>query len=235
MLMSMQNTAVFILLTFLFSCSTLNNATKIKLKGMYSYMADIAFFTDCNTNKKYKIAFEKDNKNLERAYLAVAESPGEEIIVTLFGHFENRTKIYEEGEREYLIVDKFDKIWPNIDCNRNLGVAKLKNTFWNLRELNKKTSNKFRTAKDIHFIINQDNSIKGFSGCNNFLGDVKIKNDSLKFGHLGSTQMACKNLKIENEFLGVLSQANRFNIYGEYLYLYNNKKLLAKFESTYFN
>ena len=232
----MKKFIVLLLLPILFSCSAIDNKKdELNLKGYYSYMADAAMFNDCKTNKKYPVAFEADNISLERAYLEVVENAGEKIIVTLNGHFEKRSKVDGTGERDFLIVDKFDKVWPYLDCVRNLGTASLKNTFWSLRELNGKSTRAFKTEKDIHLIIQQNNSIKGFSGCNNFFGNSSINNDTLQFSQVGSTMMMCKNMELESEFFSTLEKSKTYKIYGEYLYLYDSSKLIAKFESVYFN
>ncbi len=227
---------LLLLLPILFSCSTGNSVYKDnKLKGFYSYMADAGIFTDCETDKKYPVAFEADNISLESAYLEVVKIPGEKIIVTLSGHFANRPKMEGEGKQEFLIVDKYDKIWPHIDCVRNLGTANLKNTFWSLKELNGKSTKEYKVDREIHLLIKHDNSIKGFSGCNNFFGNSSTSNDTLKFNQIGSTLMICENMEIEKVYFQALEKTNRYKIYGEYLYLYRKEKLLAKFESVYFN
>ena len=45
----------------------------------------------------------------------------------------------------------------------------------------------------------------------------------------------CENMELESEFFNVLEKTKRYKIYGEYLYLYDENKLIAKFESVYFN
>lgn len=225
-----------IILTSLFSCSSISSEkNENKLKGFYSYMADAGLFKDCETNKKYPVAMEADNISLERAYLEIVENPGEKILVTLTGHFESRPKVEGDGEREFLIVDKFDKIWPHIDCMQNLGTASLKNTFWSLRELNGNSIKDYKLKREIHFLIKQDNSIKGFSGCNNFFGNSVTSMDTLQFSKIGSTLMMCDYIKLETELFQIFEKTNRYKIYGEYLYLYTDQVLLAKFESVYFN
>jgi heat shock protein HslJ len=116
-----------------------------------------------------------------------------------------------------------------------LGTAKLKNTFWNLIELNGESIKNYKLKKNIHLLIQNDNSIKGFSGCNNFFGNSFSSNDTLKFSQIGSTLMMCANSNVEQKFNKVLEKTNMYEIYGEFLYLYNKEKLLAVFESVYFN
>ncbi len=232
----MRKIIALLLLPILFSCSSVDSEkTDKELKGYYSYMADAAMFIDCETNKKYPIAFDGDNISLEHAYLEVVENAGEKIIVTLKGHFEMRSKMDGDGKREFLIVDKFNKIWPHIDCVKNLGTANLKNTFWSLRELNGKSVEKYKSEKTIHLLLRNDNTIKGFSGCNNFFGQFALSSDSLQFSQVGSTMMMCENIELETEYFQTLEKTNRYKIYGEYLFLYNESKVLAKFESIYFN
>ena len=232
----MKNIIAILFLPILFSCSAIDkDIHDLKLRGFYSYMADAGIFTNCETNKKYPIAMEIDNISLERAYLEVVKNPGEKIIVTLTGYFESRPKVEGKGEREFLIVEKFDKIWPNIDCTKNLGTANLKNTYWSLRELNGEHTKDFKTEREIHLLIKNDSSIKGFSGCNNFFGKATISDEEIAFSKMGLTLMMCKNIDLEREYIEALEKTNRHKIYGEYLYLYNGGKNIAKFESVYFN
>ena len=234
----MKRIVILILLSILVSCSSFevtNNANKIK--GFYSYMADAALFYDCETGKKHPVAFEGDNLKLQKAYLEVSENAGEKILVTLFGNYELRDKIEGTGKEEFLVVTKFINIWPNIDCNGNLGTASLLNTYWALRKLNGK-SFEFSPGleKDIHFLIALDNKIKGFAGCNNFFGSSYNSNDTIKFNDFGTALEICKDkMEIEAEFISTLKETIKYKIYGEFLYLYGSKGLLAKFESVYFN
>ena len=234
----MKKIIILILLSTLVSCSSfeVNNDAK-KIKGFYSYMADAALFYDCETGKKHPVAFEGDNLKLEKAYLEINENAGEKILVTLLGNYELRDKIEGTGKEEFLVVTKFINIWPNIDCNRNLGTANLVNTFWALRKLNEKSFEfSFGLEKDVHFLITPNNKIKGFSGCNNFFGYSYNSNDTLNFNDLGTALEICKDkMEIEAEFLSTLEKTIKYKIYGEFLYLYGSKGLLAKFESVYFN
>jgi len=45
----------------------------------------------------------------------------------------------------------------------------------------------------------------GFSGCNNFFGSYERDGESLKFGPLGATRMACPEGSLEDEFVRGLS------------------------------
>lgn len=233
----LKNIILLLLLPILFSCSAIDSEKKNKtLKGYYSYMADAGIFIDCETNKKYPVAFEADNISLESAYLKIVENPGEKIIVTLAGHFESRPKMEGDGKKEFLKVDRFYKIWPHIDCVRNLGTANLENTFWSLRNIGNISSKELFFDKYPNFMIRYNQEVKGFGGCNNFFGKSTINGDTLKFTNINDTRKMCdKNMDVEAKLFQVFENTNRYKIYGEFLYLYNEEKLLAVFESAYFN
>ncbi|MCF6271517.1 MAG: META domain-containing protein [Melioribacteraceae bacterium] len=226
-----------ILILTTISCTSVKIETEEQnLKGTYSYMADAAIFIDCKTDKKYPVAFEGENIELESAYLEVQKNPGEQILVTLSGHFEMRPRMEGGGEREFLIIDKFDRIWPHINCVRNLGTANLQNTFWSLYEVANISISTLGFEKHPNFIIKQDNEVKGFGGCNNFFGSSTSNSDSLNFSNLGVTRKMCeKHIDVESKFIDALEKTNKYKIYGEFLYLYNNEELLAILESVYFN
>ncbi len=226
-----------VILSFLLACSSaeIKNSGS-ELKGFYSYLADSALFYDCETNKTYPISFEDDNLALERAYLNVKERDDEKILVTLIGYFQTQNKTEGSGTKEVLVVSKFLNIFPNIDCSRNLGTANLKNTFWKLYEISGKSLNISKSPKDIHFIIDSENNVKGFAGCNNFFGSSTVLDDSIKFNQIGATRKMCnENMNIEQELFLVFERTIRYKIYGEFLYFYDKNELIAKFESVYFN
>ncbi len=112
----MKKLIVLVLLVLLVSCSAVDNNNT--LKGVYSYIADAAIFTDCKTQNKYPVAFEGDNIALEEAYLKTVKNSGDKIFVTLLGHFEKRPKMDGKDSVDFLIVDKFEKIQLDKNCKR---------------------------------------------------------------------------------------------------------------------
>lgn len=64
--------------------------------------------------------------------------------------------------------------------------------------------------------------VGGRGSCNRFSGSVEVMGDSVKFGQLVSTMMACAEpiMKQEQEFLNALQAAGRYSIDGDVLLLY---------------
>ncbi|WP_193869413.1 META domain-containing protein [Planktothrix mougeotii] len=63
----------------------------------------------------------------------------------------------------------------------------------------------------------QDDQISGSSGCNRYFASYTLKDDQLKFGVAGSTQMACPEeiMKQEDQFLSALQASKTFTINSE--------------------
>lgn len=73
----------------------------------------------------------------------------------------------------------------------------------------------------------KENKITGFAGCNRYFGSYKIMADSIFFGIIGATKMACSHLEIEQKFLsGIGEQKFRWSIEDEKLMLRNEKNVV---------
>ena len=220
---------------FAISCaSSLNTSDTKTFKGVYSQVDGFAIFTDCQTNKSYPIAFEKDYVSLKKAYTVVANSIEDTIVVSFDANVEIR-KSTQDSDKEFLIVERFENIWPKIDCNGNLGIANLKNSLWVLREFMGSSEMELKSKQDIHIIISTNNRVKGFGGCNNFEGNASIENDKINFTNINSNSKECNNSSAEYELLKTLGIVDKYKIYGEYLYLFSENKKLLVFESVYIN
>ncbi len=62
--------------------------------------------------------------------------------------------------------------------------------------------------------IAEDGSVSGSGGCNRFHGGAKIEGDTILFGDLGSTMMACEGAAMnqEQKFHAALGAARTFRI-----------------------
>jgi len=101
-------------------------------------------------------------------------------------------------------------------------------TTWNLTEL---FSEKIQfSGSQIPHLRFEAERASGNDGCNNFFGDYTLEDNNLKFGLLGSTRMACPDIKgFELVFNKMLSMTTRYRITGNRLDLFEDEKLLASF------
>lgn len=207
-----------------------------RIAGMYEYMADAGWFTDCASGKRAPVAMEGDNAALERAYLGVREEPGEAVLVTVEGRIDRRPPMEGEGTREHLIVERFGQIWPGEICEKSTVESPLENTYWKLVELKGTRVETHADQQEVHILLRaEEKRVTGFAGCNQVMGGYETKGNSLAFGVMGSTMMACPYLDDETAFLGVLEGVTQFMILGESLVLSGDTGDVARFRAVYFN
>lgn len=204
------------------------------LAGMYSYLADAATFTLCSSGTRYPVAFEADHAALERAYLAVRHEPGVAVLVTVQGRFEKRPSM-EGAPREHFIVDRFDAIWPDETCEKSGVGTPLRNTYWRLVELNKRPVRPHENQREVHILLRGDETaVRGFAGCNAFVGGFVVDGTNLTFEKLAVTMSACPWLDEETEFVAVLEKVTGYRILGETLILLEDADVRARFRAVYF-
>ncbi len=106
---------------------------------------------------------------------------------------------------------------------------------WKLLELNGKTITLDTTfPKKPYILFDKEGSVSGTLGCNGFGGKVAFEaGNEIKMSQIVSTEMACPNLKVEQDFLDVLNNAKAFTVENNILSLSNGKKeITAKLEAT---
>jgi putative lipoprotein len=101
-------------------------------------------------------------------------------------------------------------------------------TTWNLAELNNRKIQ--HPGPQIPHLRFEAEQATGNDGCNNFFGGYTLDGNSLKFGMLASTRMACPQIKdFDMEFNNMISAITSYRIGGNKLELFENDKLLASF------
>jgi heat shock protein HslJ len=82
------------------------------------------------------------------------------------------------------------------------------------------------TPQDAHLIFTaSEKMVSGSGSCNRVFGPYEMgKRNSLKFGNLASTMMACQNLEFENKFMETLKSVESYEVVEGELLLKNKKK-----------
>lgn len=201
-------------------------------RGMYSYMADAGLFTDCATGARWPVATEGDNAALERAYGTAKAAPGSPVLVKVEGRLEPRPKVDAAGEETTLIVERFIRAWPKGSC-KGMGTAELEDTYWALVELGGKAV-EVKVPEKAPFLelSSTKRSAYGFGGCNRFFGSYESSGESLTFGALGATRMACpEGMDQEQELFTVLGKVTRYKVRDAVLELLADDTVVARFEA----
>lgn len=80
------------------------------------------------------------------------------------------------------------------------------------------------------FDAEAENRVNGFAGCNWYSGSYSVTENIIEFSQMASTKRACPDLALEDEFLKLLNDVDRFEIRGNNLYLYKDKLLYLHFK-----
>jgi copper homeostasis protein (lipoprotein) len=88
----------------------------MRLRGLYTSMADAAVFEECVTGKKYPVLPVGAGRALESAYLAAKHAPGKPVLVQIEGQFVERAPEPGQPVREHLIVERPGAIGPGTTC-----------------------------------------------------------------------------------------------------------------------
>jgi putative lipoprotein len=118
-------------------------------------------------------------------------------------------------------------------------LAELSNTYWKLVSLNENDVAMAEKQKKEAFLqLRADNnSVKGFGGCNAFTGGYKVNGNDLNFGPLVATGAACMaGMNTESDFMQALDVTTYYSIHKETLTLLSDQRQpVARFKAMYFN
>ena len=120
------------------------------------------------------------------------------------------------------------KIMSN--STKNIPDTLLNNTRWTLVNLPGMEMPTLQKEAFIQFDSTEKRAF-GSGGCNNLFGGYKQEGNTLKFGAMGSTMMACgaEIMKLESAFAAVLKETDNFIIAGDTLKLRKSETILAEF------
>ncbi|TXE13198.1 META domain-containing protein [Seonamhaeicola algicola] len=110
-----------------------------------------------------------------------------------------------------------------------------KNTYQNITLQNKytiKTVNGNNVTTHCLFIEfnTKTKQVSGFAGCNNFFGNYKTDNETIKLGPLATTRKMCAPHKntLEKNILRALQGANKITVKNDSLILFNNTETILE-------
>ena len=114
-----------------------------------------------------------------------------------------------------------------------MGMAELEDTYWALVELGGRAIEVSVPEKTPFLeLSSKKRSAYGFGGCNRFFGSYESSGESLTFGALGATRMACpEGMDQEQELFTVLGKVTRYEVRDSVLELLADDTVVARFEA----
>jgi putative lipoprotein len=113
------------------------------------------------------------------------------------------------------------------------GKVSLENTTWKATRVNDKNVAANENQRAPYIVLQSaDHRVAGSGGCNRITGTYSVEKQTIHFGPMASTMMACPNgMGTEKDFLQALDQAHTWKIQGSELELYGEDgALLIRFE-----
>ena len=163
----------------------------LPLRGMLTYDAEEARFTECLTGRDYPVVPDGDYAALEHAYLAAGAEPGGPIMASFDGTILQPEAPDEEG-RPAVLVERFVGVWPEETCERVEGTASLTNTYWKILRLGDLDLVAGEGRREPNLILRQgEPRFTATVGCNQLTGDFTLSGDALRLGPAAATRMAC--------------------------------------------
>ena len=194
----------------------------LTIGGMFVYMADAARLTECRTGRGFPVAMEGDYRRLEQAYLEARQSPGQPLMATFEGSIEERPRADGGGTEATAIVKRFINVWPGETCERHRADASLTNTYWRIVKLGDEDVRAEDGHREPHMLLRANEArFSATVGCNQLIGGYETAGESLRFGQVASTLMACPPPldQLERRLVEALENTRTWHIAGQVLEL----------------
>jgi heat shock protein HslJ len=165
---------------------------RLPMRGMVTYVADEARFTECLTGRDYPLIKDRDYAALEHAYLAAGAEAGGPVMAS----FDGRIIRFPEGAPKdsgpQVRVDRFVGIWPGETCEGPADKASLTNTYWKILRLGDAEVEPAEGRREPNLMLREDDSqFTATVGCNQMSGGYTLEGDKLSFGPAAATMTAC--------------------------------------------
>ena len=164
----------------------------LQLRGMVTYLADAARFTECLTGRDYPVAMEGDYAALEHAYLAAGTEPGSPLMASFDGAILDLPAAEGEDTEPTVQVERFIGVWPGDSCERPAADASLTNTYWKILRLGGAAVAAGEGRREPNLVLRPEPaSFSATVGCNQIAGGYTLEGERLSFGEAAGTLMAC--------------------------------------------
>lgn len=162
------------------------------------------------------------HENKEGDFLAALSTPS--LIVTLEN---DNALVFSLGKKRLLEFEKGEQ--PQASGVQALSAEALVGA-WTLTSINGEDVAKLFSDKKPSIEFDADGKVFGNGGCNSYRGTFKLEENTLSFGPLMSTKMACPSLEGEGKFMQLLASPVQATINGETLTFLKDGNVVLEFK-----
>lgn len=112
----------------------------------------------------------------------------------------------------------------------------LVNTYWKLTRLGDTPVAVVDNRREAHLVLHTENQrVAGSTGCNRLMGRYRLEGQTLRFGQMATTMMACmEGAETEQAFLAALERVRAWEVKGPQLTLKDDQgRDVAHFEAVH--
>ena len=193
---------------------------RLPLRGMLTYVADEARFTECLTGRDYPLINDGDYAALEHAYLAAGAEVGGPIMASFDGAIVREPDGTGGEVGPQVLVERFVGVWPGESCERAVDKATLTNTYWKILRLGDTEVAPGEGRREPNLILRAGGpQFTATVGCNQVTGSYAVNGDRLSFGAGAMTRMACPAPldEWEQQLVSMLAETVTWRIDGQTL------------------
>lgn len=195
----------------------------VKLRGMFSVRDGMATFTECSSAVSFTVDRGGVYETTLQNFLNTPHDQDQPVLVSLLGRVLSGAS--SEGSDDRILIDQLRRFYPNLDCEGNIIKASLTGPYWTLTEIDG-TKVDLEVVKNIPYLAFQQNkTLHGHGGCNNFSGTYLVKGDVFLFQLTAMTRVACsERMDLENRFLRMLNDSETYRVENDNLTLLDQKE-----------
>lgn len=184
----------------------------VKMRGMYRSYGNTHVLQECSSGLDFSVDPSGKFTELDRAYRNTPHEKDRSLLVSFQGKLLPTRKGIQQRDKDIIIVNSFNRIYPDQDCNGNILRNNLFGINWAAVEIDGKKLDEENKAP--FFVLDaKGNRVKGYAGCNRFFGTFLFKGDVFIFNKLASTRMACPHsVSMENVFFAALDKTESYRI-----------------------
>lgn len=164
------------------------------MTGMFTYFADAAMFEECLTGQRVPVLMEADYLALERAYMDARSAPMAPLLTRLEGSIA-MAEAMEGPDRPSLTVERLHHVTPGGDCLRSRAPAELVNSYWRVDSVDGHPLDPADGRREGYLLLlpgeEGETRFSATLGCNMMMGGYSLEGDSLGFGPVAASMMAC--------------------------------------------
>jgi len=200
----------------------------VKITGDFEVRNGAGSFTECSTGQTFPIRPDKDYPALLQNYMNTPHERGQPLLSSVL------VKIVgtENGQSE-LVIEHFNRIYPDTNCEGSKIRTSLTGTFWRLQDVDGLSAIKAADEKQPYLLLNPDRSFRAYGSCNEMSGNYLVKGDHLIIDRKAEIRMACPSgIGVENKLIKAFKNTKSFRIVDDMLELLDQEgQVLAGFKA----